>query len=115
MESISTVFVYGLMNDTIFASARSRAPDLDLGEALRMAFDPIGSAGGHADMAGAQIPLGVIGHRDDEEELDVERVVWDLVTDRFLDALGYRQSEVDEFVSGRSDLLVREKRPEDDL
>lgn len=93
MEGITVVFVYGIMNDTVFASARSRSSDLDLGETVRVAFDPIGSAGGHAEMAGAQIPLGVIGHPmadedgDVDVEVDVDEVIWDLVTGRFLEAL----------------------------
>ncbi|MFT4890758.1 MAG: nanoRNase/pAp phosphatase (c-di-AMP/oligoRNAs hydrolase) [Halobacteriales archaeon] len=91
LEGITTVFVYGIMDGTVFASARSRSADLDLGETVRVAFDPIGSAGGHADMAGAQIPLGVIGHpmedEDAEVDVDVDGIIWDLMTERFLEAL----------------------------
>jgi nanoRNase/pAp phosphatase (c-di-AMP/oligoRNAs hydrolase) len=57
MEGVSTTVVYGMMEGTIYVSGRARGTDLDLGETLRDAFDQIGSAGGHADMAGAQIQM----------------------------------------------------------
>jgi len=59
MEDATTTLVYGYDDETVYASARARArgTSLDLGETLRVAFDGLGSAGGHADMAGAQIPL----------------------------------------------------------
>jgi len=78
LEGISTTLVYGYDEDgsddllgldaadaetggTIYASARSRGTSLDLGETLRIAFDDLGSAGGHANMAGAQIPVSRLG------------------------------------------------------
>jgi len=85
MDGIHTTVVYGYADGVIYLSARSRGSDLDLGETLRSAYDQIGSAGGHADMAGAQIPLGVIGEVEGDERLD--RVVRDVVTDRFFDAV----------------------------
>lgn len=61
MDGITTTLVYGIKDGTIYASGRARSTTLDVGETLRDAFDQIGDAGGHADMAGAQIPLGVLG------------------------------------------------------
>jgi len=57
MEGVSTTVVYGVMDGGIYVSGRARGTGLDLGETLRDAFDQIGSAGGHADMAGAQIQM----------------------------------------------------------
>ena len=57
LESVSTTVVYGVMEGVIYVSGRARGTDLDLGETLRDAFDQIGSAGGHAGMAGAQIQM----------------------------------------------------------
>jgi len=57
LEGVSTTVVYGVMAGAIYVSGRSRGTDLDLGETLRDAFDQIGSAGGHAGMAGAQIQM----------------------------------------------------------
>jgi len=86
IEGVTTTLVYGLADRTIYVSARTRGADLDLGEALRDAFGQIGSAGGHADMAGAQIELGVM----DEEDTPIETIAADLVTDRFLEVLEAR-------------------------
>jgi nanoRNase/pAp phosphatase (c-di-AMP/oligoRNAs hydrolase) len=83
MEGIATAVVYGVMDGTIHVSARSRDSGLDIGETLRDAFGRIGSAGGHADMAGAQVTLGVLEAVEDEESL-VE-VVEAFVTNRFLE------------------------------
>ena len=86
IEGVTTTLVYGLDDRTIYVSARTRGADLDLGEALRDAFGQIGSAGGHADMAGAQIELGVM----EDEETPIEEVAEGIVTDRFLDVLEAR-------------------------
>lgn len=69
MEGARTVCVLGNRDGMIFASARTRDHTLDLGDAMRLAYGRIGSAGGHEDMAGAQIPTGVLGLEsvDDEE------------------------------------------------
>ena len=85
MESVSTTLVFGRMEETVFASARARGSGLDLGEALRKAFDQIGSAGGHADMAGAQIPIGALVEEDDESP---DAAVREALTDRFYETLG---------------------------
>jgi len=86
IEGVQTALVYGVMDGTVYASARSRGAGIDLGETMRDAFDQIGSAGGHLDMAGAQIELGVLGTAEDDDEslLDVVETV---VANRFLEAL----------------------------
>ncbi|WP_121822723.1 DHH family phosphoesterase [Halostella salina] len=89
MTGIHTTVVYGYLDGVIYLSARARGSEMDLGATLRSAFDRIGSAGGHADMAGAQIPLGVIGEVEGDERLDA--VVRDVVTDRFFDAVRERR------------------------
>jgi nanoRNase/pAp phosphatase (c-di-AMP/oligoRNAs hydrolase) len=89
MEGITTVLVYGVLEDDVLMSARARGRDVDLGETLRIAFDHIGSAGGHADMAGAQVPItDAFG----EFETDAERLaaVREVVTEAFFDALRKR-------------------------
>ena len=88
MEGISTVLVLGLLeeSDTVIASARTRGSDVDIGEALRLAYGQIGSAGGHTDMAGAQIPLGILGAVEDETG-SLEEVIGDVLVDRFFEVL----------------------------
>jgi nanoRNase/pAp phosphatase (c-di-AMP/oligoRNAs hydrolase) len=86
MEGITTTLVFGYTDGTVFASARARGTDIDLGEVLRDAFDQIGSAGGHADMAGAQIPVGMLTEETTEDERG--EVIAEVVSERFLEALG---------------------------
>ncbi|QSG09695.1 DHH family phosphoesterase [Halapricum desulfuricans] len=91
IEDVTTTLVYGITDGMIHVSARTRGADLDIGEALRDAFGAIGSAGGHADMAGAQIETGsfeATGFEADERPL-VE-IVDEIVTDRVLDVLEAR-------------------------
>ena len=93
LEDVNSTLVYGVMNGTIYASARARGIDVDLGEVLREAFGQIGSAGGHADMAGAQITLGVLDSIEDRDE-SLHEVVRAVVDDRFLDALQARPNHL---------------------
>ncbi len=59
-EGVQTVLVYGIWNNSVCVSARTNDIAIHLGQTLRQAFDEIGSAGGHARMAGAMIPLKAI-------------------------------------------------------
>jgi nanoRNase/pAp phosphatase (c-di-AMP/oligoRNAs hydrolase) len=51
---------------------------------LREAFGRIGSAGGHADMAGAQITLGMLVADD---ESDPGEAIEDVIIGQFLEAM----------------------------
>jgi nanoRNase/pAp phosphatase (c-di-AMP/oligoRNAs hydrolase) len=86
MEDITTALVFGFTDETVIVSGRARGADHDLGEVLREAFGQIGSAGGHPDMAGAQIPTGILTEGMTSE--DREDIISDVITERFLEALG---------------------------
>ena len=86
LDGIAVTFVYGYMDGVIYASARARGADFDIGELLRDALDPVGSAGGHATMAGAQVPLGILEEVSESESLP--EVVETFVSGRFFEALG---------------------------
>ena len=91
MEGVDTTLVFGFREEMAFLSARSRANDIDLGETLRDAFDRIGSAGGHADMAGAQLEVGILGSADDEDQVEsIVSVVEEVITNRFFEAIRTR-------------------------
>ena len=94
MDAITTVLVYGIKDGQIFVSARARGTEIDLGEALRDAFGQIGSAGGHVDMAGAQIELGVLG--DVEQSDSLVAIVEEMVASRFLGVVDSELSAVTE-------------------
>jgi nanoRNase/pAp phosphatase (c-di-AMP/oligoRNAs hydrolase) len=91
MEGVETTLVFGFDDEMVFLSARSRANDVDLGETLRDGFNRIGSAGGHADMAGAQLEIGILGSADHEVEVEsIVSVVEEVITNRFFEAIQTR-------------------------
>ncbi|QSG12191.1 nanoRNase/pAp phosphatase [Halapricum desulfuricans] len=80
LEGVQTAIVFGIVEDTIHVSARSPDPRVHVGNLLRDAFEDVGSGGGHHDVAGGQIPLGIFADytTDDEQLLAiVERVITD--------------------------------------
>jgi len=78
LEGVQTAIVFGVVDDTIHLSARSSDPRVHLGDALDAAFGDVGTAGGHYDVAGGEIPLGIFAdyESDTPRLLDiVEQVV----------------------------------------
>ncbi|MFD1586910.1 bifunctional oligoribonuclease/PAP phosphatase NrnA [Halorientalis brevis] len=86
LEGITTVLVFGLVSDTVRLSARSIDTRVDIADSLREAFQDVGQVGGHNDMAGGQIPLGLFGDRG-EDEPELLPLVSRRVTSRFFDAM----------------------------
>jgi nanoRNase/pAp phosphatase (c-di-AMP/oligoRNAs hydrolase) len=84
LEGISTTVVFGVTEDRIYISGRSNDIRVNLGEIMRQAFGE--DAGGHANAAGAQIPLGVFSATKDRQTL--LRLVNEAVVKRFLSAVG---------------------------
>jgi len=82
LEGIATVVVIGLYEDMAVISGRSKDVRVNIGDAFARAFGEIGSAGGHASMAAAQIPLGIFSGLKDKET--IMQLVEDAVTKRFL-------------------------------
>ena len=87
MEGVRIAVVYGFKDGTIYVSGRTRGTDVDLGETLRDALGTIGSAGGHADMAGAQVSLGILGDVDRDSEAKLTDIVTDVVAGRLFETL----------------------------
>jgi nanoRNase/pAp phosphatase (c-di-AMP/oligoRNAs hydrolase) len=89
LEGINTVLVFGLTEDKIHLSARSKDIRLNIGEIIQRAFGDIGSAGGHQRSAAAQIPLGIfMGIKDKATLL---KLVDEAITRRFLTAVGVEE------------------------
>lgn len=93
MEGVDATLVYGFRDGTVYVSARARGTEVDIGETLRDAFDQIGSAGGHAGMAGAQIPLGFLGEETEDNERLLRRIVAEVIDERFFETLSSRRRE----------------------
>ena len=90
LEGISTVLVFGIIEDRIVLSARSKDVRVNIGDAIQKAFGDIGSAGGHQKTAAAQIPLGVFSGVKDKAMLI--KLTEEAVTRRFLAAIGVDDS-----------------------
>lgn len=84
-EGVATTFVYGVCDEAVYASARTRDVTLHLGQTLRGAFSEIGTAGGHARMAGATIPLKALGR---VAKKGLRREIDRVVGRKFLEAVG---------------------------
>jgi nanoRNase/pAp phosphatase (c-di-AMP/oligoRNAs hydrolase) len=91
LEGIATVIVIGLYEETIFVSGRSKDVRVNIGDAFARAFGEIGSAGGHASMAAAQIPLGIFSGLKDKNT--IMQLVEDAVSKRFLSVMKADTSE----------------------
>jgi nanoRNase/pAp phosphatase (c-di-AMP/oligoRNAs hydrolase) len=92
LEGVQTAVVFGIVDEAVQLSARSTDSRVHVGNALAAAFDDVGSAGGHREMGGGEIPLGIFAgyDLDDATFLDiVERVV----TRRLHGALGLDDEE----------------------
>jgi len=78
LEGVETAVVFGIVDAAVQLSARSTDSRVHIGNALSAAFDDVGSAGGHREMGGGEIPLGLFAdyELDDEVFLGiVERVI----------------------------------------
>lgn len=87
MEGTGATLVYGFIDGTVYISARARGSDLDIGETLREAFDQIGNAGGHAGMAGAQIPIGFLGEEIENNEALLIEIIREVIDGRFFETI----------------------------
>ncbi|WP_331236549.1 DHH family phosphoesterase [Natronorarus salvus] len=85
-EDVSVTLVFGIERETVYLSARARGTEVDVGEVLREAFDQIGSAGGHAQMAGGQLPVGILGDGAGEDERLIE-LVREAIAERFFETV----------------------------
>ena len=86
LEGVETAIVFGIVEKAIQISARSTDSRVHVGEMLRGAFGDVGSAGGHREMAGGEIPLGIFADRA-TEETDLVDIVERVVTNRLVDEL----------------------------
>jgi nanoRNase/pAp phosphatase (c-di-AMP/oligoRNAs hydrolase) len=96
LEGVQTAVVFGLVDDAVHLSARSTDSRVHVGEALDRAFDDLGSAGGHREMAGGELPLGLLADYTDDQSLVVD-IVEQVVTTRLFATLNLaKEREEDE-------------------
>ncbi len=85
LEGVYTVLVFGINEDKVQLSARSRDSRVNLGLILQSAFGELNS-GGHATMAAGAINLGILGDANDRTSL--LKVTSDAVKKRFFSSVG---------------------------
>jgi nanoRNase/pAp phosphatase (c-di-AMP/oligoRNAs hydrolase) len=86
LEGVETAVVFGIVSNAIQLSARSSDSRVHVGETLRGAFGDVGSAGGHREMAGGEIPLGIFADQA-TETTDLVDIVVRVVTSRLVEEL----------------------------
>jgi nanoRNase/pAp phosphatase (c-di-AMP/oligoRNAs hydrolase) len=87
LEGVETAIVFGIVDDAVQLSARSTDSRVHVGDALATAFDDVGSGGGHREMGGGEIPLGLFADYDSDDEVFLD-IVERIVTHRLTAALG---------------------------
>jgi nanoRNase/pAp phosphatase (c-di-AMP/oligoRNAs hydrolase) len=85
LEGVYTVLVFGINDDKVQLSARSRDTKINLGLILQSAFGKLNS-GGHATMAAGSINLGILGDANDRTSL--LKVTSDAIRKKFFSAVG---------------------------
>ncbi|ADB61985.1 phosphoesterase RecJ domain protein [Haloterrigena turkmenica DSM 5511] len=93
LEGVETVVVFGISGNEIHISGRSTDSRVDLGNLLEEVFGDVGSAGGHEDMAAAQIPLGLFADVSEEDE-DLIDITARIIERRFFRAAGYEDKDI---------------------
>ncbi len=88
LEGITTTIIFGLAEDHIYISGRSRDVRINIGKVMQDAFGS-DKAGGHAMFAGAQIPLGVFGGTKDKQTL--MKLAEEVVVKRLLSVIGIQK------------------------
>ena len=88
LEGVNTVLVFGIVDDTIEISARTRDVRVNIGAIMKEAFSSIGSGGGHTRMGGARIALGIFNLVNDRKSL--LRLVEEAITKKFLEAMNFK-------------------------
>ncbi len=91
LEGVNTVLIFGINEDKVQLSARSRDTRVNLGVLMQSAFGKLNS-GGHATMAAGTINLGILGDANDRTSL--LKVTSDAVRKKFFSAVGAEDEKV---------------------
>ncbi len=85
MEGITTTYVFGIAENKIHISARTKDLRIDVGDIMRKAF----GGGGHQSSAAASIELGIFESVSDKKSL--RKLVEEAIQMRILDAMGIEE------------------------
>ncbi|MFO7792697.1 MAG: bifunctional oligoribonuclease/PAP phosphatase NrnA [Candidatus Saliniplasma sp.] len=80
-RDINTVLIYGILDDNIYMSARTKALNIHIGKKMKKAYSSLGEAGGHPHSAGGKIKLSKFNDEKDAikriERIFIKEVVKD--------------------------------------
>jgi len=90
LEGVTTTVIFGLTEESIYLSGRSKDVRVNVGEVMREAFGET-YGGGHATSAGAHIPLGVFSGTKDKQTL--MKLAEEAVVRKLFDVMGVEKEE----------------------
>jgi len=90
LEGVTTTVIFGLTDESIYLSGRSKDVRVNVGEVMREAFGET-YGGGHATSAGAHIPLGVFSGTKDKQTL--MKLTEEAVVSKLFDVMGVEKEE----------------------
>ena len=91
LEGVETAIVFGIVDDGIQLSARSTDSRVHIGQVLDAAFEDVGNAGGHREMAGGEIPLGMFADFTSDDD-QLFSIVEQVVTSRLVAELNISEA-----------------------
>jgi len=94
LEGITTTAVFGIADERIYLSARSKDIRINIGSILQEAFSDMGEAAGHSTQGSVEIPLGIFGGIEASEENrdTLLQLTEEAVRRKLFDALGVEGS-----------------------
>ncbi len=95
LEGITTTAVFGIADDQIFLSARSKDIRMNIGKILQDAFSEIGETGGHSTQGDVEIPLGIFTgiETSDDNRDTLLQLTEEAVRKKLFQAMGVDSSE----------------------
>ena len=95
LEGITTTAVFGIADDRIYLSARSKDVRMDIEKILEDAFADIGETGGHSTQGDVEIPLGIFTgiETTDRNRDTLLQLTEEAVRRKLLDAMGVEGAE----------------------
>jgi nanoRNase/pAp phosphatase (c-di-AMP/oligoRNAs hydrolase) len=95
LEGITTTAVFGIADEKIYLSARSKDIRMNIGKVLQDAFQGIGDAGGHSTQGSVEIPLGIFTgiETSDDNRDTLLKLTEEAVRRKLFQAMGVESSE----------------------
>ncbi|MFA1611324.1 DHH family phosphoesterase [Halobellus rubicundus] len=95
LEGITTTAVFGIADDRIYLSARSKDIRMNIGKILEDAFAGIGETGGHSTQGDVEIPLGIFTgiETSDDNRDTLLQLTEEAVRRKLFEAMGVESAE----------------------